>query len=482
MNSAASIVWFRLDLRLADNPALTAAVHAGGLVIPVFIYAPDEEAPWAPGGASRWWLHQSLKSLQASLQKIGSNLIIRVGPTLETLLSLVQETGATSVYWNRRYEPVAIARDKRIEEALRREGLEVACSNAALLHDAGTVLNQSGRPFQVFTAFWKSCLKKPDPPNPLPAPQTLPPPTRWPKSLRLEALELEPKINWAQGLRDAWQPGETGAVKQLRQFLASAFDDYSVQRNRPDVHGTSRLSPHLHFGEISPRQIWAGIQQLAVKRNLPVKLWRESQYLSEIGWREFAHHMLFHFPATTDAPLRGKFASFPWRKDARALRAWEKGATGFPMIDAGMRELWATGWMHNRVRMLVASFLTKDLLIAWQQGARWFWDTLVDADLAQNTLGWQWTAGCGADAAPYFRVFNPTTQGQKFDPHGIYIRRWCPELAQLPDQWIHEPHAAPESVLAQAGIKLGRDYPRPIVSHNNARTLALQSFAELKND
>ena len=270
-------------------------------------------------------------------------------------------------------------------------------------------------------------------------------------------------------------------MENLREFLAQAFDDYSEKRNRPDVAGTSRLSPHLHFGEISPRQIWHGLRALAARRDLTVAVWRHSQFLAEVGWREFAHHLLFHFPHTPAEPLRPQFKHFPWRKDAAALRAWQKGRTGYPIVDAGMRELWTTGWMHNRVRMIAASFLVKDLLLPWQDGARWFWDTLVDADLASNTLGWQWTAGCGADAAPYFRIFNPVSQGEKFDPNGDYVRRWCPELAKLPDEWLHRPWEAPVEIFTRAGLQPGRDYPEPIISHATAREVALEAFARIKS-
>jgi len=473
----AALVWFRLDLRLADNPALDAAVNFGGAVMPVFIYAPDEEAPWPPGGASNWWLHQSLKALDLRLRKLGSQLNIRRGPTLETLRALVQETGATAVFWNRRYEPAVIARDAQLKAALRSDGVKVESFNAALLHEPWTIRNQSEKPFQVFTPFWKKCLKEPDPAVPLPAPHKLSAPSHWPKSLPLDELTLEPRLNWAGGLQCAWQPGEAGAAGHLEKFLAAAFDDYSVKRNRPDLAGTSRLSPHLHFGEISPRQIWHGLKTMAAKRGLAGAVWRNSQFLAEVGWREFAHHLLFHFPHTPAEPLRPQFKNFPWREDAVLLRAWQKGRTGYPIVDAGMRELWTTGWMHNRVRMIVASFLVKDLLLPWQAGARWFWDTLVDADLASNTLGWQWTAGCGADAAPYFRIFNPTTQGEKFDPNGDYIRRWCPELANISIKWIHQPHAAPLDILRAAGIELGRTYPEPVVNHAAARLAALDAFA-----
>jgi deoxyribodipyrimidine photo-lyase len=480
VNIMTSIVWFRIDLRLADNPALSAAVERGGAIIPLFIFAPEEEGEWPPGGASRWWLHQSLTALGESLQGLGSRLVIRREASLKSLREAVKETGADAMFWNRRYEPAVMARDAKIKEALRQDGLTVKSFNAALLHEPWTIQNQSKKPFQVFTPFWKHCLTLPEPQEPLPAPKKLRAPARWPKGIELEKLELEPKINWAGGLREAWEPGEAGAGRNLKRFLAEVFTDYSETRNRPDLIGTSRLSPHLHFGEISPRQIWHELKRAAEKKKWPVAQWRHSQYLAEIGWREFAHHLLFHFPQTPTEPLRAAFKDFQWRTDAEWLQAWQRGRTGYPMVDAGMRELWATGWMHNRVRMIVASFLVKDLLISWQGGARWFWDTLVDADLAQNTLGWQWTAGCGADAAPYFRVFNPTSQGEKFDPQGKYIRRWCPELAKLPDEWIHAPQKAPIEILKKAGVRLGDNYPEPIVSHVIAREVALEAYQQMK--
>ncbi len=480
MNAPVAILWLRQDFRLADNPALEAAVNYGA-VVPVVIFAPDDEAPWQPGGAANWWLHQSLRSLDTQLRELGSRLVIRRGPTLEALSTLAKETGATAVFWNRRYEPAVIARDAKVKAALHGDGVKAESFNAGLLHEPWTIRNQSGKPFQVFTPFWKHCLHEPDPAAPLTAPKKIPAPVKWPKSLALDELELEPKINWSEGMRAAWQPGEADAAENLKKFLTQAFNVYSEQRNRPDVVGTSRLSPHLHFGEISPRQIWHGLRAMAVKRGLPTASWRNSQFLAEVCWREFAHHLLFYFPHTPTEPLRPQFGKFAWRKDAAQLRVWQRGQTGYPIVDAGMRESWTTGWMHNRVRMIVASFLVKDLLLPWQDGARWFWDTLVDADLAQNTLGWQWTAGCGADAAPYFRIFNPVSQGEKFDPHGDYVRRWCPELANLAGKWIHQPHTAPPEILRAAGVELGRTYPKPVVDHAAARAAALQAFARIKS-
>ena len=295
-------------------------------------------------------------------------------------------------------------------------------------------------------------------------------------SVVLDELELEPKIKWAGGMCAVWQPGEVGAREQLKRFIAAAFENYSEERNRPDHVGTSRLSPHLHFGEISPRQIWHALRRSAGSPGA----WRNSQFLAEVGWREFAHHLLFHYPHTPTEPLRAEFKIFPWRENAEWLKAWQRGQTGVPLVDAGMRELWTTGWMHNRVRMIAASFLVKNLLLSWQDGARWFWDTLVDADLAQNTLGWQWTAGCGADAAPYFRIFNPVSQGEKFDPNGDYVRRWVPELANLPARWIHQPWAAPAAELTRAGIAPGITYPEPIVSLGISREVALEAYAKMR--
>jgi len=475
----AAIVWLRQDLRLADNPALQAACRRGGPVVPVYVWAPEEEGAWPPGSASRWWLHQSLEQLAAACDAAGSELVIRRGASLAELRRVAEAAGADAVFWNRRYEPAAIARDRQVEQALRAAGLQTESHNGALLHEPWTVQNKSGRPFQVFTPFWRTCLASGEPAAPLPAPRKLVPPSRRPAALPLMVLGLEAAHSWTDGLRAAWHPGSVGANAELRRFLRRGLLAYDEGRNRPDLLGTSRLSPHLHFGEISPRQVWHAVKRFAESRSIPAATWRHWQFLTELGWREFAHHLLFHFPHTPEQPLRPEFARFAWRKNSAWLRAWQRGRTGYPLVDAGLRELWATGWMHNRVRMVVASFLVKTLLLPWQEGARWFWDTLVDADLANNTLGWQWTAGCGADAAPFFRIFNPVSQGEKFDPDGGYIRRWVPELARLPGKWICQPWQAPPSVLAAAGVELGVNYPRPIVSLLVSREVALEAYRRI---
>jgi len=470
-----TLLWFRQDLRLTDNPALAAAIKLGP-VIPVFVWSPTEEGAWSPGAASQWWLHQSLKSLDADLRSAGSRLVIRSGATLPELRRLIVETNATAVFWNRRYEPEIMVRDQSLKASLNREGIKAENFNAALLHEPWTIQNKAGKPFQVFTPFWRHCLGLPDPPQPPPPPKTIPAPAKWPASVALAKLALEPSVNWAGGLRAAWTPGEKGAQSRLTGFIGDACENYSEDRNRPGVSGTSRLSPHVHFGEISPRQIWHALR----RRSAGSSAWRNSQFLAELGWREFAHHLLYHFPRTPTEPLRSEFKHFPWRENTQWLKAWQRGQTGIPLVDAGMRELWTTGWMHNRVRMIAASFLVKNLGIPWQQGARWFWDTLVDADLAQNTFGWQWTAGCGADAAPYFRIFNPVSQGEKFDPNGDYVRRWVPELAAVSARWIHQPWKTPAGELARAQVTLGGSYPEPLVSLAISREAALDAYARMQ--
>ncbi len=479
---APTLVWFRQDLRLADNPALQAAVSGGRPIIPLYIHDVTGEQDWAPGGASRWWLHHALTALDADLQKRGSRLIVARGESGAVLKRISRATGATSVYWNRRYEPAVFARDKAIKSDLRSDGVMVESFNAALLFEPHTITNKQGNPFQVFTPYWRHCQAL-NITEPLPElAGKLPSPADWPESLELSALELLPTIPWDSGFKAAWQPGEAGARRQLEVFVREAMDDYKDNRDLPALRGTSRLSPHLHFGEIGPRQIWAAVKAAGASAGTFPPSNGARVFLSEVGWREFAHHLLFHYPQTPSRPLREAFNDFKWARDpdGRKLQAWQRGLTGYPIVDAGMRELWAAGWMHNRVRMITASFLVKHLRLSWTKGAAWFWDTLVDADLAQNTLGWQWSAGCGADAAPYFRVFNPMLQGAKFDKSGDYVRRWVPELAKVPDKYIHAPWEAPAEVLERSGVVLGENYPHPVVDHAVAREEALAAFKQLR--
>jgi deoxyribodipyrimidine photo-lyase len=478
MNARRAIVWLRRDLRLADNPALDWARSNADEILLVYIHAPDEEGAFGPGGASRWWLHHSLEALASDLAGFGQNLLVRAGPTRRVLTELARATQSTLVCWNRLYEPALIARDTEVKRSLLERGIEAVSSNAALLFEPWEINSQSGSPLRVFSPFWRACTRLLDtraapsaPPADLPGL-----PTR-PAGQTVASLGLLPATRWDDGLARTFTPGERGAQAALERFLETAITRYAQDRNRPDVAGSSRLSPHLHFGEISPRGILAAIRALDLRGD---DARGAESFVRELGWREFAHHLLYHFPATADAPLDSRFEHYPWRSDAGDLHAWERGATGIPIVDAGMRELWQTGWMHNRVRMIVASFLTKNLRIDWRNGARWFWDTLVDADLANNTLGWQWTAGCGADAAPYFRVFNPVLQAERFDPARKYIRKYVPELAALPDKWIHRPWDAPLSELERAGIELGRTYPTPVIDLRASRAAALDGYATVK--
>ena len=450
--ASVTIVWFRHDLRLDDNPALLAAA-ARGSVVPVFIWEPEEEAPWQPGAASRWWLHHSLLQLAERLEKVGCPLVTRRGPSLKALQQLAKETKATHVVWNRRYEPAVVKRDTVIKKALTADGLTVESFGGGLLYEPVHIATKQGKPYQVFTPFWRSLMARDEPEKPMAAPRNLQLASAKPlKSVTVDKLGLLPAIDWAGTMEKTWTPGEAGAGKRLKAFRAKALDNYGDGRDRPDHTGTSSLSPHLHFGEISPRRVWHAVREAAGGKPAARLTGSPEVYMRELGWREFANHLLYHFPHTPDAPLRADYARFPWVDDPVGLRAWQRGRTGYPIVDAGMRQLWETGWMHNRVRMIVASFLVKDLRISWLEGARWFWDTLVDADLAANTLGWQWAAGCGADAAPYFRIFNPTSQQQKFDPDEAYIDKW---------------------------VDRGSDYPEPIVDHAEARKLALAALKQV---
>jgi deoxyribodipyrimidine photo-lyase len=468
------IVWLRQDLRLIDNPALTAAIREGETVIPVYIHCPREYAAWPPGGASRWWLHHSLRSLDESLHKIGSRLVVRTGSSHLHLIDIVNQSGARAVYCNRLIEPALAARDLRVKQALSDIGVPVYSSNGALLFTPETLMTQDGRPYRVFTPYWKKCQQLFFDKPPLPAPRHLGVVPAAVTGMPVTGLNLLSKVDWYDGLRHVWNVGEMDALRQLDEFCESALAGYKTTRDRPDIKGTSRLSPYLHFGQISPRQVVWRLHQI---KGAPLS--DVETFTKELVWREFAHHILHYHPNIIDEPLDSRFQRFPFASDSeRLLEAWQKGRTGYPLVDAGMRELWSSGWMHNRVRMVAASFLTKNSLISWAQGARWFWDTLVDADLANNSFNWQWCAGCGADAAPYFRIFNPVTQSQKFDPQGHYIKRWLPELAALPEVYIHEPWRAPRDVQQQSGAVMGKHYPLPVLNLNDTRLRALRLYQQ----
>ncbi len=478
MAAAPTLLWFRRDLRLRDNEALAAGVARGRGIVPVFILDPEEAARRC-GKASGWWLHGSLAALAAELAARGSRLVLRRGDNLAELRALIAETGAGAVYWNRSFEPAGEAAEARVRAALGADGIEVVAGEGRLLFDPAAVRNQSGGPFQVFTPFWRHCRNR-ERAKPLdrPVPRSFAVPGRWPRSDALADWGLRPKPDWAAEFPESGEPGEAGAQRRLARFIAAAMDAYDAARDRPAVDGTSRLSTALHFGELTPRQVWAAVEEASRESGVMPRSRGAQVFLDEVGWREFAYHLLWHFPSTPEAPLRAEYASFPWRRDEAVQRAWRRGATGYPIVDAGMRQLWRTGWMHNRVRMIVSSFFVKQLLQPWRDGAAWFHETLVDADLANNTLGWQWSAGCGADAAPYFRIFNPVLQGGKFDPAGAYVRRWVPELARVPAEWIHCPWEAPPLDLAGAGVRLGAEYPHPIVDPKRGRERALQALAE----
>lgn len=471
-----TLVWFRQDLRLADNPALHAAVSAGDAIIPVYIHDIKAEGHWAPGAATRWWLHHALADLAAQCKALGSPLIIRQGESLPELEKLIKESGATAVTWNRRYEPLIVKRDTEIKTRLRNAGLKVDSFNGNLLHEPQLIKNLSGNPFQVFTPFWKNCLANLKLGEPLKAPKKLPPPQAKLVSESIEGLDLLPKIKWDHLFLKEWDPTRAGAEKRLAQFQRGPVKEYDQARDIPKLDGTSRLSPYLHFGQISPLEIYKTIKATSFAETKSGQ-----RYIAEIGWREFGYHLLHHFNHTPEKALRKEYDNFPWQSDPKLLRAWQKGQTGFPIVDAGMRQLWLTGWQHNRVRMIAASVLVKHLLQPWQDGAQWFWNTLVDADLASNTMGWQWAGGCGADAAPYFRVFNPVLQGEKFDPQGDYVRKYVPELAKMPDEWIHKPWDAPLHVLAEAGVVLGKNYPFPAIGLTAGRDRALAAFKALRS-
>jgi deoxyribodipyrimidine photo-lyase len=478
------IVWFRDDLRLSDHPALHAAGQSGAPVVCLYVLDEDSSSLHPPtgrriGGAARWWLAQSLRSLQASLATRGQTLVLRRGAAAAVLSKLTQEVQASAVHWIESEIPVQATVERTVKAALEDIGVASLSFPSDLLVKPASLRNKEGRGLRVFTPFWRRVLALGDQPQSLPAPKTLKAgPTV--VSDELASWNLEPSTpDWASGLRDTWTPGEAAAQKRLKDFLDEDIAAYASLRDRPDRDGTSRLSPHLRFGEISPRQVWHAANFAAARK--PAIASGAGKFLSELGWREFSRHLLFDLPQLAEKNLQPSFDAFPWRNDAKALRAWQRGRTGYPIVDAGMRELWHTGIMHNRVRMVAASFLVKHLLIDWRDGEKWFWDTLVDADPGSNPASWQWVAGSGADAAPYFRVFNPILQGEKFDPDGVYVSKWVPELAKLSPKLIHQPWDATPMELAAAGIALGKTYPEPIVDHKAARARALAAYAKTRS-
>lgn len=480
MTDRPAVVWFRQDLRTADQAALAAAAEGGRPVLPLYVLDDLSPGAWRMGGASRWWLHASLERLAANLARLGSPLVLRRGEAVEAVVTLVRSVDAAEVLVTRHVEPHWRAADVRLRTILADAGVAFRDLPGTTLCEPGTVRNRGGRPPKIFTAFWRACLAAAPPPCPLAAPTSLRPlpAGEGAASDSLAAWQLQPaKPDWAGGLRETWIPGETSAHARLAAFVEDVIGEYQRERDRPEPSATSMLSPHLHFGELSPRQVWHVVaSRIEAESRLAAG---GRRWLQEIGWREFCAHLTAANPQIANLPLQPRFAAFPWSDDAAALRAWQRGATGYPIVDAGMRQLWRIGWMHNRVRMLAASFLVKHLLISWQQGEAWFWDTLVDADLGNNAGGWQWVAGCGLDAAPYFRIFNPVLQGAKFDPKGDYVRRWVPELARLPARLIHQPWQAMPAELAAAGVRLGTDYPRPLIEHAAARAQALKAFTRL---
>ncbi len=465
-----TIHWFRQDLRLADNPALAAAAESED-VLCIYILDDINAQSWAMGAASRVWLYHTLDALNKTLQ---GHLHILQGNSKAILSELATSHGIKRVTWNRCYEPWRIVRDTDIKTTLKDQDIQVRTYNGSLCWEPHTVLKNDSTPYRVFTPYYrKGCLRATPPSLPIDSPKITHANLKPKQACSLEDLNLLPKKDWHQSLIKHWQVGEHAAMQKLEAFIDEGLHQYKEGRNFPGQKHVSRLSPHLHWGEISPRQIWQAIQSIALNDNT-------DHFLSELGWREFSYYLLYHFPSLPEENFQAKFDYFPWRNNKRLLQAWQNGSTGYPIVDAGMRELWQTGYMHNRVRMIVGSFLVKNLGIHWHEGAKWFWNCLVDADLASNSASWQWIAGCGADAAPYFRIFNPVTQGEKFDSMGAYTRQYVPELADLPDKYLFKPWEAPETVLAQANIILGINYPKPIIKLAQSRQAALDAYEKVK--
>ena len=470
-----SLYWFRQDLRLADNPALTAAAEAGA-VLPVYILDDGHAGDHKMGGASRWWLHNSLQALN---DKLDGKLLVLKGDPVRLLPALAVASGAKKLFWNRCYEPWRIARDTAIKTELVKQGLNVESHNGSLLWEPWDVTKADGTPYRVFTPFFRrGCLGASPPRMPLPAPDQLDLVSLAYEQDGIDGLHLLPEIGWDTTLDPHWQIGEAGAKQRLVTFIDQELSGYKEGRNFPARSHVSRLSPHLHWGEISPNTVW-----YAAKDRIEAGLVPHGDgdhFLSELGWREFSYSLLYNFPDLPRQNLQRKFDYFPWKQDEAALQCWQRGQTGYPIVDAAMRQLSQTGYMHNRLRMIVGSFLVKNLRLHWHHGEAWFWDCLVDADLANNSAGWQWIAGSGADAAPYFRIFNPITQASKFDPNGDFVRKYVPEIANLPDAYLFSPWEAPANTLGAAGVHLGGNYPRPIVDLKTSRLDALAAFAKLK--
>ncbi len=471
---AGSIVWFRNDLRLSDHAALTAAAESGHSVLAVYVLDEAAAGAWAPGGAARWWLHHSLTALNTSLRRLGGELILRRGPAVEHIRSMLREAGAVALHAGQAVEPWARVQEAELGAALAEDGVAVHWHRTVTLFDQDNLRTRSGGPFHVYSPFARTCMATGGPPPPLPAPVHLARPIRLPRSDRLQDWDLLPtNPDWAGEIGSVWSTGEAAAQDRLHRFTAAALADYAAGRDRPRAEGTSRLSPHLHWGEISPTQVWHAARATEGRGS--------GKFIDELLWREFSTHLLWHQPHLPERPLRSAFDAMTWRDDLAGLAAWQQGRTGIPIVDAGMRQLWRTGWMHNRVRLIAGSFLVKHLLIDWRIGEAWFWDTLVDADLANNSASWQWVAGAGTDSAPFVRIFNPVLQARKFDPDGDYVRAFVPELARLPAPYIHEPWNASEAVLRDAGVELGRTYPRPILDLAAGRARALAAYAGLGN-
>ena len=466
-----NLVWFRQDLRIADNKALYEASLKQKPMICLYIHDLDSYGNWPIGGASKWWLHQALVDLDQSLSQFGNKLIIRNGNSLNIIEEICANYKVENIFYNKRFEPHLLQIDNLITSKLKAKGHKVHIYNSLLLYPLESIFNKENSPYKTFTSFWKFVNTNFTVSKCLPKPKSIPLGFDQIPSCRLESLLLESRINSALGIQNTFKVSEQSSVEQLYEFSQNKLVNYQSARDIPGLDGGSKLSPYLHFGQISPNLIFLHIQEIIEKYSDQKKIAQNAEpFIRELGWREFAYYTMLNFPHTINSPLRSEFDNFPWQDNHNFLLAWQKGLTGYPIVDAGMRQLWHTGLMHNRVRMIVASFLCKDLFINWLTGAKWFFDTLVDADLASNTLGWQWSAGCGVDAQPYFRIFNPVLQSKKFDGHGLYIKKWVPELAKLPVNLIHEPWLNASKL----------NYPKPIVNHELMRVKALSYWQDLR--